>query len=250
MTMIIGHRGARNLWAENSLTGFRNVLALGVDAVEFDVHMTRAGELLVIHDATLDRTTDGSGEVAALEPGAHRAVRLTGATDDAIPTLDEVLDLFAAVDVEIHVEIKVDTRGEPYAGLEERVIAAIAAHGVSDRSVVTSFSHAVLARLNQLAPELPRVAAVNAEAAQSLGLDETLRALSLLADIVAVEHVLLRAEWDRITAILPPDRLGVWTPNEAADLAFWVGRPVRFVTTDRPDLALKEREILMAGENA
>ena len=68
MTLITGHRGARNLWPENSLQGFRNVLELGVDAVEFDVHVTDAGELLVIHDATLERTTDGHGAVRALTP--------------------------------------------------------------------------------------------------------------------------------------------------------------------------------------
>ena len=63
MTKITGHRGARNLWPENSMTGFRNVLDLGVDAIEFDVHLTDAGELVVIHDATLDRTTDRTGPV-------------------------------------------------------------------------------------------------------------------------------------------------------------------------------------------
>ena len=61
MTLITGHRGARNLWPENSLTGFRNAITLGVDAIEFDVHLTRSGELVVIHDATLERTAEGAG---------------------------------------------------------------------------------------------------------------------------------------------------------------------------------------------
>lgn len=68
MTMIIGHRGARNVWAENSLTGFRNVLELGVKAVELDLHLSNMGEVLVIHDATLDRATDRNGPVRALSP--------------------------------------------------------------------------------------------------------------------------------------------------------------------------------------
>ena len=66
MPLIIGHRGGRHLWPENSLYGFRKLLELPVDGVEFDVHLTKAGELLIIHDPTLDRTTDRSGPVADL----------------------------------------------------------------------------------------------------------------------------------------------------------------------------------------
>ena len=61
MVLIIGHRGARNLWPENSLEGFERTRDLGVDAVEFDVHLARDGELVVIHDPSLERTTKGRG---------------------------------------------------------------------------------------------------------------------------------------------------------------------------------------------
>ena len=84
MTKITGHRGARNLWPENSLTGFRNVLALGVDAIEFDVHLTDAGELVVIHDATLDRTTDKTGPVRALSPAARTETHLQASTNERL----------------------------------------------------------------------------------------------------------------------------------------------------------------------
>ncbi len=90
MTKIIGHRGARNLWPENSLTGFRNALRLGVDAIEFDVHLTDSGELLVIHDAALDRTVHATGPVRRLSPEGRLATRLRD-TDESIPTLSDVL---------------------------------------------------------------------------------------------------------------------------------------------------------------
>ena len=64
MVRIVGQRGGRHVCAENSLPGFREVRELAVDAVGVDVHLTRAGELLVIHDPTLDRTTAGAGQVA------------------------------------------------------------------------------------------------------------------------------------------------------------------------------------------
>jgi glycerophosphoryl diester phosphodiesterase len=64
MTRIIAHRGARNLWAENSLDGFRRTTQLGVDAVELDLHLSHDGAVVVIHDPLLDRTTNGHGPVS------------------------------------------------------------------------------------------------------------------------------------------------------------------------------------------
>ncbi|MEI2387603.1 glycerophosphodiester phosphodiesterase family protein [Breoghania sp. JC706] len=242
MTMIIGHRGARNLWPENSFTGFRNLLEFPVEGVEFDVHLTKAGEVLVIHDPTLERTTDGTGRVADLAPGAHRSVTLHGSDGDTIPTLDEVLEIFATTDHEIHLELKTDADHLPYAGgLEERVLEAIDRHGVASRTVVTSFSHDVLAQLKELRPDQRRLASMHLPEAERLGLEPGLRTLLDLADIIAIEKTLLADNWATITALVPADRLGVWTPNDEDELADWLSRPLRQVTTDRPDLALKRR---------
>ena len=65
MAMIVGHRGARGLWPENSLSGFRALATLAVDAVEFDVQQARDGGLVVIHDPSLDRTTERSGRYSS-----------------------------------------------------------------------------------------------------------------------------------------------------------------------------------------
>ena len=93
---IIGHRGARDLWPENSRLGFRKVLTLDVQGVEFDVHPTADGRLAVIHDPTLDRTTDATGPVAARSAAALReSVRLRGTEDEGVPLLEEVLDILA-----------------------------------------------------------------------------------------------------------------------------------------------------------
>src|SRR4051812_4279469 len=108
--IIVGHRGARNLWAENSLAGFRNLLGLKVESVEFDVHLSQAGELLVIHDATLDRTTERTGRLSGLVAGEYRSVILKD-TDERIPTLEEVLEIYASTDFELHVELKADADG-------------------------------------------------------------------------------------------------------------------------------------------
>ena len=87
MTAIIGHRGARDIWPENSLTGFRGAAELGCDAIEFDVHLTDAGELVVIHDPTLERTTEGRGELRAAD-GATFLLTYVRRTTGSAPTVD------------------------------------------------------------------------------------------------------------------------------------------------------------------
>src|SRR3954467_11193953 len=119
MAMIVGHRGARHLWPENSLDGFHRTRALRIDGVEFDVHVARDGELVVIHDATLDRTTEGQGPVAALTSVELAATRLRDGGGKGVPTLDEVLEVFADCAMELHIEIKTDAQDHLYAGLEK-----------------------------------------------------------------------------------------------------------------------------------
>lgn len=246
MTLIVGHRGARNLWPENSLSGFRNLLALPVDAVEFDVHPTDAGELLVIHDPTLDRTTDRTGPVRALGPGERHDVTLKGSDGEGIPTLEEVLSVYKDSDLELHVELKADSAHVPYAGLEAKAAAALDAMDLADRAFLTSFYPEVLATVRRVAPHMRTLLSFYLGSTERLGLAASLETALTVADVVAVERSLLLAEWEAITALAPLDRLAVWTPNTEEDLAFWLAKGLRDVTTDRPDIALAVREKALA----
>jgi glycerophosphoryl diester phosphodiesterase len=241
-TKITGHRGARNIWPENSLTGFRNVLALDVDAVEFDVHLTDAGELVVIHDATLDRTTDKTGEVRSLTPEMRSETHLEGSTD-TVPTLAEVLAVLAEKDgKQLHVEIKSDAAKQPYPGITEQVVAEIERFGLADRCHLTSFDVTVLEECRRVAPGIARLVSANAEwAAKQGGLSTFLSNVDGLADIVAIHHELMEAEWSLITQKLPLERLCVWTLNEEALIKPWLERGIGHLTSDSPDLALKLR---------
>ncbi|MDE1157342.1 MAG: glycerophosphodiester phosphodiesterase family protein [Neorhizobium sp.] len=242
-TKITGHRGARNLWPENSLTGFRNILALGVDAVEFDVHLTDAGELIVIHDATLDRTTDRTGIVRTLTPELRASTHLEG-TADTVPTLAEVLAVLARAEgKQLHVEIKSDEAKQPYPGITEKVVAEIERFGLADRCHLTSFDVTVLEACRSVAPDIQRLVSVNAEwAAKQGGLEAFLAKVDDLVDIVAIHHELMAAEWALITARLPLERLCVWTLNDAALIRPWLERGIGHLTSDSPDLALSLRQ--------
>ncbi len=168
MTMIMAHRGARNLWAENSLTGFRNVLALDVEGVEFDLHLTNSGQILIIHDASLDRTTTASGHVRDLDDAGRRAVRLKDeqgtVTEDHIPTFEEVLDVLAArPDLKLYVELKSGPDGKPYEDLVEKTVEIIRARNIGERVVLHSFDRSVVEHCAEVAPEIDRLMSLNTE---------------------------------------------------------------------------------------
>ncbi|GLQ57055.1 glycerophosphodiester phosphodiesterase family protein [Devosia nitrariae] len=242
MVHIVGHRGGRNLWPENSLTGFRELAKMPVDGVEFDVHLTGDGELVVIHDPTLDRTTDRTGPVAALKAGEHRQVRLKGSDDQPIPLLEEVLDIFVPTAMELHVELKADHNGTPYPGLEARVAEMLEAKGLSGRAIMTSFHAEVLAAIRHEAPHMRTLSSFDAKSAERMGgVKAGLETMLALSDVIAIEKSVLGPHWSEISAMIPKERLGVWVPNEEQDLSYWLGMPIRQLTTDRPDRAVSLR---------
>ncbi|WP_226575455.1 glycerophosphodiester phosphodiesterase family protein [Acuticoccus sediminis] len=242
MTAITGHRGARNLWAENSLTGFRNAVELGCDAIEFDIHLTDAGELVVIHDPTLDRTTDGTGPVRALTPETRRSTRLENG-GDCVPTLAEVLAVLAPADgLGIHAEIKLDEKGEAYPGIAGKVAAVIEAHGLAPRTHLTSFSAAVLEDCRAAAPGIARlISADEAWVGRQGGLEAFIKMATGLADLVALRHDFLAANWDEACRLWPKAQLCAWTVNDEETMRDWLARDVGHLTSDRPDLALAAR---------
>ena len=241
--MIIGHRGARSLWPENSLQGFVRTRDLGVDGVEFDVHMAQDGELVVIHDPTLDRTTHGTGPVAAFSSAELAAMRLRDGDGEGVPTLDSVLDVFAGTGMELQIEIKTNALGRRYGGLEQRLLETIGRHQVQDRTVITSFVTKSLGIVRQASPRQQLLASISRRSADLAGgLDPALDRIDALGScIVAVEMNLLAECFDYFQTRIGLERIGVWTPNDPEEIAAWLARPIRELTTDRPDLALRLR---------
>ena len=248
--VIVGHRGARNLWPENSLGGFRRLIELGVDAVEFDVQETRDGVLVVIHDPTLDRTTEGTGAVKDLAAAKvlTTSLRLPATEDhvstpELVPSLAQVLAIFEPTRMELHVEIKTDIGGELSAGAAVRIVEALHVAGVSERSIVTCFVPEVLDQVLDAWPTGRALASLDHRSAEMLG--GIGRALSryeaMPRCIVAVEKGLLSATWSQCMGALGAERLGVWVVNEPNDMDRWLGMPLRQLTTDRPDVALAKR---------
>ncbi|MBG9390547.1 glycerophosphodiester phosphodiesterase family protein [Caenimonas aquaedulcis] len=248
--IIVGHRGARNLWPENSLSGFRELAALGVEAVEFDVHETRDGTAVVIHDPLMDRTTEGSGAIRDLPAAQVLATPLRagqgergGPAGECVPSLDDVLALFRPTGMELHVEIKTNAAGELPPGAIARLVKKLHGAGVADRSILTCFVPEVLEQVLQEWPQGRVLASLDHRSAEMLGgITKALaRYAAIPGCIVAVQKTLLAATWDACSNALGSERLGAWVLNEPDEIAQWIGMPIRQITTDRPDLALAAR---------
>jgi glycerophosphoryl diester phosphodiesterase len=152
VTEIWAHRGARREAPENTLRAFELAVTQDADGIELDVQLSADGVVVVMHDETVDRTTDGSGplvghtlaQLQSLDASAGMA-RYTGVQ---VPTLAEALDLLAPSGLKLNIELK--NSEEVYPGLEEQVLAAIAAHDLADRTVLSTFNHYSLKKLQAL----------------------------------------------------------------------------------------------------
>jgi glycerophosphoryl diester phosphodiesterase len=243
--LFAAHRGGALLWAENSLLAFRNALALGADFLELDVHLTRDGEVVVIHDATLDRTTTGTGAVRARTLAELGALRLRdrggAALEERIPTLDEVVALALAGKRQILLEIKTDERRERYPGIEEKVFAVLDRHRYTPFTVVMAFEGATWRRVRQLRPDARVAALYSARMLAAAAVVPELAALRRAGvTFVGLDQALVTAEVAK-QARLAGLTLGVWTVNEREAIARFIEQGVAVVITDRPDLA---RELL------
>ena len=239
---VVAHRGGARLWPENSLTAFRGALALGVDLVELDVHQTRDGEVVVVHDATLERTTTGHGAVGDLPWPAVAAAVIRGTTDEPPPRLSDVLALLGPSSAGLLLEIKNGPGGVRYPGIEERVLALVEGAGLVARTTVMAFDWAIVERMRELARPLRRTALLAQEGAERLGglAAAAGRARALGADDLGIERTLLTPTAPA-AARAAGLTIGVWTVNEPDELRRALAAGVDYVTTDRPDLALRLR---------
>jgi glycerophosphoryl diester phosphodiesterase len=242
-SLVAAHRGGSLLWPENSLLAFRNALGLGADYIEFDVHLSRDGEVVVIHDPTLERTSTGHGAVREKSLEELRTVHLkdhTGAvTEETIPTLDEVAALAAREKRRMLLEIKVDERHQRYPGIEEKVLAILDRRGMAKSTVVMAFEPETWRHVRELRPDVTAGALYSPGTLRAMGSTvarELEEARKLGVEFVGLHQDLV----DAATVVAARNlglRLGVWTVNEPATLRSFIDQKVGVVITDRPDLA-------------
>ena len=239
--LLAAHRGGSLLWPENSLLAFKNALALGADFIEFDVHLSRDGEVVVIHDATLDRTTTGTGPVRDRPLAELKALRLKDrsgtVTHESVPALDEVTAVAAQAKRRMLLEIKVDPAKARYPAIEEKVMAILDRHGMVASTVVMSFEAPTWRRIRELRPEVATCALYSARMLRRSGLAAELVLLKAAGiGYIGVEYTAVDA-----AAVAEAQRagvgLGAWTVNDAGDMKRMIEAGVTILITDQPDVA-------------
>ncbi len=240
MTLCIGHRGAPRRAPENTLASFAAAIELGVDGVELDVHLTSDGQVVVIHDNTLERTTDGRGlvsdftleELRRLDAGAWFRPTFGG---ERIPLLAEVIELTRG-----RCSLQVEIKGTS-PGIAERTAAVLRDGGVLADTLVTSFTHVLLPAVKQAEPRLRTGTLFG-----STMLPEDHRS--------RVQEAINLAHWAQADAIDPHFRMvtpelveaahraglevATWTADDPDDMRRLIAAGVDRMTTNVPDVLL------------
>lgn len=154
--LIIAHRGSSTHAPENTLAAFTLAADQGADAIELDVTLSRDGQIVVIHDDTLDRTTTGHGrvdqlpyaEIAQYDAGAKFNARFAG---ERVPLLAQV---FEAVGQRLLINVEIKSTTIKTTGLEAKVIDLIRQHGLIERVIVSSFNPLALIKVKRAEPRL------------------------------------------------------------------------------------------------
>ena len=247
--MVIAHRGGRGLWPENTLYAFERAIKLGVDAIEFDVHLTRDHQLVILHDDTVDRTTDGVGKV---EEQDYSTLSLLDAgyrwTDDNgktypyrgqgihLPLLEEVLNAFPFVRMNIELKTPGSVASDQFSGVLRRF-------GCGDRVLVASFHSETIDQVRAGYPTLAFTASTRHSASFlamnffriDFAFNPSANAFQIPQQIgplpVVTPYFVERAHHHNVA-------VHAWTINEKDDMNRLIKAGVDGILTDYPDRLL------------
>lgn len=242
----VAHRGGSLLAPENTLAAFRNALTMSVDAVELDVQMSRDGQAIVFHDATVDRLTDGTGNILDLDfadlRSLNAAAHFPGGWPqvEQIPTLREVLTL-AKGRVQIYIEIKLAERDNAYwryPKIVETVVSEVRAAKMINKVLIISFDWQTLLNVKKLEPHLTTGALVSRKLWSP---DDSNTVENLCKRVTAIGCNWINIDRKIFTTDMLPTlrangfKLGLWTVNSLDELRLLAANGVDSLTTDRPD---------------
>jgi len=247
LIQLVAHRGGSHLAPQNTLAAFRNALTFPIDAIELDVHMSRDGHAIVFHDYTVEKLTNGAGNILDLDFDELRSLNVAahfpGGWPEAqqIPTLTEVLNL-AKGRAQVYIEIKPSKRDGVfgrYPHIAETVVEEVRAAGMLADVLIISFDWQVLHQIKTLEPALKMGALVSTDVWNP----REKNALAVLTERVAA----LSCDWINMDSKLFTDempetfhqsgfQLGIWTVNTLRDMRRLASAGVDSLTSDRPDL--------------
>ncbi len=222
--LIIGHRGAKGLVAENTLESIQKALDSGVDGIEIDVHRCKTGELVVIHDETVNRTTNGKGKVHKLS--LEDLQKLQVEEKFSIPTLAAVLEL-----IDGKCLLNIELKGKKTAKRAVQMIQECLKQKQwsSEHFLVSSFDWEQLQKVRKLDPTIRLGVLSEAKLKKAFKMAKKLKAYALHPDYTLLKkHHIWRAKRRDLNIF-------VWTVNEEAAVKKMKSFEVTGIITDYPD---------------
>ena len=245
-TKVWAHRGASGYAPENTLDAFRKAVEMGADGIELDVQMTKDGELVVIHDETINRVSNGKGWVKDYTYEELKKFNFNKThleyTKEEIPTLEQVYLLIKPTNLTINVEIK--TGIVFYPGIEERVLELTERLGMKERVIYSSFNHYTIRKIKELDPQAKT---------GMLYEDGIIDAVDYACDVVKADALHPAGYNVFYPGFLEHCRerkrlLHVWTINEEKHMRMLCEAGVDALITNYPDIAKKIRDEYRFGE--
>lgn len=239
MTKIYAHRGASAVAPENTMAAFKKAIEMGADGVELDVHLSKDGELIVAHDETLERVSNGTGRIVDYTLEELRAFNFAmgkweGFEPQQVPTLREVYALLKPTGMGINVEIKSGII--LYEGIEQKLLELAREMGMEDRVLYSSFNHYSLKLLQALDPSV-KIGLLYGEALY----EPWQYAGYVKADAIHPYYFTLQAPGVVEKCHENGIMVNPWTVDDPKHIAWMFSLGVDILITDKPDLA---REIM------
>lgn len=233
-TLVFGHRGAKAYAPMNTIPAFELAAAQGADGIELDVHRSADGHAVIVHNFTVDETTDGSGtvtemtlaELKALDAGSWFGEEFRGVR---IPTLDEV---FEAVGDRLLVNVEIKSNSQETDGVEQVVADVIAKYDMQQRVIVSSFNPLTLQRFRSILPDVPVGFLYSPDMA--VDTQAVMRQLDLRHEARHPEHTMIDLNfmsWAQDEGY----RVNTWTVNDPARAVELRDLSVDAIITDNPD---------------
>lgn len=237
MTKIFGHRGAAGTHPENTMISFIESERIHADGIELDVQLTKDGEIVVIHDETLERTTTGTGFVKDHTLKEIRSLDASYKFPDygvcKVPSLEEVFNWALSNKLIINVELKNSVI--PYAGMEEKVIHLVRTYHYEKRVIISSFNHESLEKCLKLAPEIEVGVLYHEKKTEPWVYARKLGATSIHPNYRVISNSTIQKSQDNGIAVRP------YTVNKQKEMERLLSVNCAAIITDYPEKAVALR---------
>ncbi len=234
-TKVLAHRGASEYAPENSMQAFKLAYEMGADGIEFDVHFSKDEKLIIVHDETINRTSNGEGFVKDFTLNELLKFNFNNNMQKyreiKIPTLDEILTEFSDKNFLLNIEIKNNIL--QYSGIEKAILNKVLNYNVLDKVVFSSFNHESILKVKNMCPKA-KCAFLYADGI--LDMHEYLNKYNIQiahpAYYLCTENELKKLQNERKI-------VNVWTVNKGSNMRCFMNMGVDAIITNKPDLAVE-----------